>query len=99
MGEASLLAPTASIPFQGVSCAPTLLATKGEATVTQRRVGLPGGSQALDLGYKGGAHTEYRPEVCAQEFTGKLPAEKSTHASPSAWPCLTRGQTGQGVAV
>lgn len=37
-----------------------------------------------------GAFSESRPEACAPKFTGELPAEKSTLASLSAWPCLTR---------
>lgn len=37
-----------------------------------------------------GAFSEYRPEGYAPK--------KSTHASLSVWPCLTRRQTGQGVA-
>lgn len=46
-----------------------------------------------------GAFSEHRPEACAPKFTGERPARKSTLASLSAWPCLSRqtNRTGSGL--
>ena len=90
--------------FTGASCTPTLLAIKGAAHGDLEKDGVsPEESRPWTWdGREGptkGAFSEHRPEACAPKFTGECPAEKSTLASHSAWPCLNRktNRTGSGL--
>lgn len=96
MVEAAPSPHTASLPFHWGYHVPQHFWTKREKPMEiWRKMGLSqreprAGTWDGREGATQGTVSEYRPEAYAPKFTRRLPAEKATHASLSAWLCLTR---------